>query len=213
MEESHAEPNQSEYDLSRLMFFSDAVFAIVITLLVLPLTDEVDLPRNADIAREVWALWPKMTTFAISFLVVGQFWIVHHRMYGMFVGCDRGLIRIALLSLLTVSFMPFPAALLGLNSSEDRFAVVFYAISMSLTSFSLSVTWLYALRRGLVDKRIGRSRRRDVTVRSLASTGVFVVSIGAAFLGLFPAVVCWLLLLPVVRNAAARHQRSRPVPT
>jgi uncharacterized membrane protein len=211
MAESQAERNQSAFDLNRLVFFSDAVFAIVITLLVLPLTAEVDLPPGADLAGEVWALWPKMVSFVVSFLVVGQFWTVHHRMYSQFVGCDRGLLRIDLLSLLTVSFMPFPAALLGGDTSDDRFPVVFYAVSMSLTSLSFTVTWLYAQRAGLVDERIGHARRLELTVRSFATTGVFVASIGAAFLGLLPAVLCWLVLLPLVREAAVRRQRSRPV--
>ncbi len=59
------------------MFFSDAVFAIVITLLVLPLTAEIELPESTtDLAHQV-ELWPKVVSFLVSFLVIGQFWIAH----------------------------------------------------------------------------------------------------------------------------------------
>jgi len=67
----------------RLVFFSDAVFAIVITLLVLPLTAEIHLPEgDGGLARQVLAQWPTVLTFVVSFLVIGQFWIAHHRTFG-----------------------------------------------------------------------------------------------------------------------------------
>ena len=107
----------------RLVFFSDAVFAIVITLLILPLAAEVELPETTGgVAHQVGELWPRILTFIVSFLVVGQFWIAHHRMFDRLQRYDTGLLWLNLLSLLTVSFMPFPTAVLGANSTvDDRF--------------------------------------------------------------------------------------------
>ncbi len=73
---------ESTLSFERLVFFSDAVFAIVITLLVLPLAVDVELPESeGGLAYQVWALWPKGLTFMIAFLVIGQFWMAHHRMF------------------------------------------------------------------------------------------------------------------------------------
>jgi len=69
------------------------------------------------------------------------------------------------------------------------------------------VTWLYALRGGLVDETLDRSTAQDVTRRSLATSGVFLVSIGAAFLGLPAALLCWLVLIPAIRVLLARRHR------
>ncbi|MGH3314635.1 MAG: TMEM175 family protein [Nocardioidaceae bacterium] len=213
MGETAEDRDQSTYDLERLVVFSDGVFAIVITLLVLPLTAEVDIPPTDDLAGEIFAMWPRVVTFLVSFLVVGQFWMVHHRVYSRFTGCTGGLIRISLLSLLTVCFLPFPAALLGEHTTAgDQFPVVFYATCLTLTSVSFTATWLYAKSHGLVDPGLDAALTREMTTRSLVTSGVFVLSIGAAFFGLVAAVLCWMVLLPLVRNAVVRMQRTRAVP-
>ena len=201
--------------LDRIVFFSDAVFAIVITLLVLPITVDVELPASAGgLAREVWSLWPKMLSFVVSFLVIGQFWIAHHRMFGHLRRYDHALLWLNLLTLLTVSFLPFPTALLGAHSkSDDHFAVVFYAASMTVASLALTVTWLYANRVGrLVDPALDRHLADTITTRSLLTSALFLASVAAAFAGgLAAAAPFWLVLLPAARLLLARRQRRRPV--
>jgi uncharacterized membrane protein len=196
----------------RVIFFSDAVFAIVITLLVLPLTGESLLSGNGDTAAQVIDLLPRILTFVVSFLVVGQFWIAHHRTFGRIRRADPGLIRLNLLALLTVAFMPFPAALLGARSSStDQFAVVF-AASMTLTSVLFTITWLYAWRRRLVDPGMGIPEARVITLRALVSTGIFVVSIPAALLGLPVAIALWLVVMPATRRVVSRWARPTAHP-
>ncbi|MGZ4507944.1 MAG: TMEM175 family protein [Blastococcus sp.] len=198
---------ESPLGLERLVFFSDAVFAIVITLLVLPLTAEVRLPEH-DLERAVLALWPPVLMFVVSFLVVGQFWIAHHRNFGLIDRQDRTLLWLNLLTLLTVAFMPFPAALLGAHSTaHDAFPFVLYAASMTVTSLALTATWLHAVRRGLVRRSVDRADARDVTRRAFATTAVFAVSVPAAALGLPVALACWLVLLPAVRALVTRRHR------
>jgi hypothetical protein len=81
MGESPVATDARPLSLERVIFFSDAVFAIVITLLVLPITTDVELPAgHGGSAHQVWALWPRVLSFVVSFLVIGQFWIAHHRM-------------------------------------------------------------------------------------------------------------------------------------
>ena len=193
----------------RLVFFSDAVFAIVITLLVLPLTAEIDLPEGAGgLAGRVLDEWPKVLTFVVSFLVIGQFWTAHHRTFGLIRRDDTGLLWLNLAILLTVAFMPFPAALLGARQgSDDAFPVVFFAASMTLTSCALTATWLYAARRGLVRASVGRDLIRLVTIRALVTSGLFRLSVPAALLGLPVAVVCRAGVSPLARALVVRLLR------
>ncbi len=198
-------------EFERVVFFSDAVFAIVITLLVLPLTAEIDLPeQSADLAHDIWQQWPRVLSFAVSFLVIGQFWIAHHRMFTHLRAYDNVLIWLNLVSLLSVCFLPFPAAVLGARSSEhDQFPAMFYAASMTFTSLCLTLTWLYAATRGhLVSPDLDRQTRRQFTVRSVATTAIFLLSVAAAAMGLYVALAFWLVLLPAVRFALGRHQRA-----
>ena len=208
-----APPAASDSPLSfeRLVFFSDAVFAIVITLLVLPLAVDVELPESdGGLAYQVWALWPKGLTFVIAFLVIGQFWMAHHRMFSHLNRFDQGLLWANLICLMTVCFMPFPAALLGsVNIETDHFAVIFFAASMSVVSIAMSATWVYAVKRGLVEPSQDSVEISEFTARSFATTAVFVLSIGLAFLGLWAATLCWLVLLPFVRVAVGRIVRRR----
>lgn len=134
--------------LERMVFFSDAVFAIVITLLVLPITAEVELDEaGGGLAHQVWALWPRILSFLISFLVIGQFWIAHHRMFGLIRRIDRAMLGINLVGLLTITFLPLPTAILGADTPPgDAFPAVFYAISLSAASFMLAFTWGSSLR-------------------------------------------------------------------
>ena len=204
----------SALGFERVVFFSDGVFAIVITLLVLPLTGEIRLPEGAGTAAQVVAMLPRIVTFVVSFLVVGQFWIAHRRTFGRIRRTDPGLVWLNLLTLLTVAFMPFPAALLGARTSgsHDQFAVVFFAASMTLTSALFTVTWLYAWRRRLADPDVGAIEARSLTLRGLVSTAVIAVSVPAALLGLPVAVAIWLGVLPAARRLAGRRARPSPTP-
>jgi hypothetical protein len=103
--------------------------------------------------------------------------------------------------------MPFPAALLGSRSTaDDAFPVVFYAASLTLTSAALTGSWLYAVRRRLVDESLSAEQTTGITLRALATTAVFAASVGAAFLGLPVAVAFWLVVLPVIRLIVTRRR-------
>jgi uncharacterized membrane protein len=202
--------DDSALGFERVVFFSDAVFAIAITLLVLPLTAEIDLSEGGSLGSQVADLWPSVLTFVVSFLVVGQFWIAHHRTFGQLRRVDPTVIWLNLILLLTVAFMPFPAALLrARDTSEDALAVVLFAASMTVTSLVLTGTWLYAVRRGLTAPERLPGDLRRTTLRAVATTVVFALSIGAGFLGLGPAVACWLGILPAARLLVVRR-RSEP---
>jgi TMEM175 potassium channel family protein len=190
----------------RLVFFSDAVFAIVITLLVLPLTAEIDLPKGGEgLASAVLDRWPTVLTFVVSFLVIGQFWTAHHRTFGLLDREDQALLWLNLVTLLSVAFMPFPAALLGAPSeTDDAFPVVFFAASMTLTSCALTATWIYAARAGLVRPSVGADRVRQVTVRAILTSVIFALSVPASLLGLPVAIALWLGVLPLARTFVGR---------
>jgi uncharacterized membrane protein len=207
---SGAPATESSLGFERIVFFSDAVYAIVITLLVLPLTAEIELPEGeGGLAHQVLALWPSVLTFGVSFLVIGQFWIAHHRTFSHLRRHDLGLMWFNVVALMTVAFMPFPAALLGSHSTaDDAFPVVFYAASLTLTSAALTALWLYAVREGLLDPSLTTRQTGAITLRAFATTAVFAASVGAAFAGLTVAVTFWLVVLPAVRLWLTRREHA-----
>src|SRR5215469_4861142 len=95
---------------SRLEAFSDGVFAIVITLLIL----DIHAPSTASLSvHDLRPLLPHIATFVLSFIIVGVYWVAHHHMLHFIRQVDRNLLWLNLLLLLCVVFIPFPASLLG----------------------------------------------------------------------------------------------------
>ena len=122
--------------LERLAFFSDAVFAIAMTLLVI----EVRLPElhavtDQTLAQALVDLLPNYIGFIISFLVIGRFWTGHHRLLAMIDEADPALVRANLLMLMAIAFMPFPTAVLS-DYSLLRVAIGFYTAYLLLVGLT-----------------------------------------------------------------------------
>jgi uncharacterized membrane protein len=190
--------DHDRHSFERLTFFSDAVFAIAITLLAL----EIRLPAGADSATDreltlaLLGMWHKYLAFIISFLVIGTFWISHHRKFRFILRYDSNLLSINLLFLMTIAFMPFPSSVISENA--NRTATIFYALIMSLAGLLSTAIWVYAEHNNrLIDAQLDKATRRRLLYGPLLSTGVFVLSIGLAFLNPGLARLSWLLLLAV----------------
>jgi uncharacterized membrane protein len=184
-----------EYE--RVLFFSDAVFAIAITLLVVDLRVP-NLVLNAG--EELKADGHKILSFGISFVVIGLFWLGHHHLFRYITALDRRLILLNLLFLGTIAFLPYPTALLSATNGEQVASTVFYAACVAATGVMELLIWLYATRAGdLVPASISPTRRRYETTRLLPVPLVFALSIPVAFASPLAAQLSWLLLVPIGR--------------
>lgn len=193
-----AGPEQEDLGLERLVFFSDAVFAIAITLLVL----EIRLPAlegavsDAALRSALLALWPRFLSFLISFLVVAVFWVGHHRRFRFIRRYDSRLIWLNLLLLMSVAFVPFPTSILG--EYGNRTATIFYALTIAWIGLVQLGLWLYASGGNrLTVAALPAAEKRRETLRLLAAPAVFLVSIGIAWFNDDVAKFSWLLLLPI----------------
>lgn len=178
--------NQSEQNalsFERIVFFSDAVFAIVITLLVL----EIKVPHLKETSEtalrsELLHLLPKFIGFLASFLIIGLMWFEHHRIFRYIKNFDGGLIWRNLLFLLSISFIPFPTAL----SSEyfwSKTAFIFYSLSFAFAGLTKLWIWIYASSNNLLISEIA-----DENLVSKISKRSLAVPLGAslaAFLSIF----------------------------
>jgi uncharacterized membrane protein len=183
--------------LERLIFFSDAVFAIAITLLSL----DIRLPAEqagldaSGLGSALAGLWHQYLAFVISFLVIGTFWMGHHRKFHYIRRYDNRLLALNLLMLMVVAFVPFPTSVL--SQSGNITATLMYAVVMALAGVVMTGLWLYAAHRDrLIDPGLTARQRRAQVVAPLATTAVFVVSICVAFVVNEAARLIWLLALP-----------------
>jgi uncharacterized membrane protein len=134
---------------SRLEAFSDGVFAIAITLLVL----EFRVPDGdgTRLGHDLIHLWPSALAYVVSFGTIGVIWVNHHAIIDRVSGADRVLLFLNLLLMATVAFIPFPTSVLArhLGGPGDRAAAVFFASSLLLMAVGFAVVNWHALRAGL----------------------------------------------------------------
>jgi TMEM175 potassium channel family protein len=185
--------HQDELPLGRLEAFSDGVFAIAITLLVLELG--VDMSQGENLAQALIEQWPAYLAYVTSFLTLGVIWIAHSTMTNAFRAADSVLYRINLIVLLIASFLPFPTRLIGefVNDPDaQRVAAVFYGLSLLALNLSLTAFARY----GFVRRRLVKDHIDDLTVEAVVSRGpslaAYVVAIGISWL--VPLVAIFLFL-------------------
>lgn len=200
---------QHRLGLDRVIFFSDAVFAIAITVLVL----EIRVPEGVDTADAqqllilLGELWHKYLAYFISFWVIGLYWLSHHRKFLLIKRFDYRLLTLNLLLLMVIAFIPFPTAIL--SESSNRTATIFYALVMAAGGLVTAALWWHAARNHrLIDPHISRKRQWQEVTAPLVTAGVFLISIGLAFLGGGLVRLFWALILPVA-FISSRRQYAR----
>jgi uncharacterized membrane protein len=194
---SRNEQLDDETGLERLVFFSDAVFAIAITLLAL----EIQLPveatglSNLQLTNSLVEIWPRYLSFMISFLVIGNFWIAHHRRFRFVTRYDTRLLLLNLLMLMCIAFIPFPTSVLSENG--NRTATIFYALSIAVTGLMSAVLWWYVSRENrLIGNTIDARTARRHLLSILTIPVVFLLSIGIAYINPDLAKFSWILTAP-----------------
>ena len=184
-------------DVERTVFFSDAVFAIAITLLALEIRVP-EVPDNSEALQgALLGLWPKFFSFMISFWFVGTYWVAHHRVFHYIRGYDRRLLFINLLFLMWIVLLPFSSSLLG-EYGDRQLVVIIYAAHISLAGLSLQWVWWYASRdTRLMDTAHLDRREFRYNELGLSVPLVFLLSIGVSFISVRATEYFWFLAFVV----------------
>ena len=197
----------------RVLFFSDAVFAIAITLLVVDIRVPIVAGGTIDSASKLHAAVPEIRSFAISFAVIGLFWLGHHGMFGHITVLNRNLMLLNLLFLATAAFLPYPTALFS-AASDQVTATVFYASCVAAAGLAEAAIWIYAitarnLMRGRIDPRV----RRYYLARLLPPPLVFALTIPVALVSPQTASYLWLTIIVmgvVLRRTMSPEEGEEP---
>ncbi len=186
MEEAKHDESKLKFQLERLVFFSDGVFAIAITLLVI----EIKVPETTEFTDHSLLQYLSHTLFKfigfiISFGIVGHYWSVHHRIYGYVTRYTSTLFWVNLIYLLSVVILPFSSGLLGEYSTHMEMKVPYsiYVINMCFTGFANCLLWIYVSnpKRDMLTRKISKSRIRLGLSRSLIIPVVFLISLVISF--------------------------------
>lgn len=204
------EPDQ-ELGLNRIVYFSDAVMAIAITLLAVNIrVPQIPAPASASqLGFSLVGMLPEALSFLISFIVIGVYWMAHHRYFGYIKRYDARLMWLNLLFLLFIVVLPFFSTLLGsygnLTVAETLYALVIAGIGLSMLAI-----WAYASQdHRLIDAELDPDFIRGTFPLAIATPLIFLASIPVAFVqpGLAP-LVWWLVPLVGLGWRLARRRRG-----
>jgi uncharacterized membrane protein len=199
--------DRDSVEFSRTLAFTDGLFAIAATLLVIDLAVPVLHVDHSvhELADGLNDESEKFISFFISFAVIGRYWLAHHAFFSQLSRMDTGLIRLNLVYLAFIAFLPFPTALLGEHFSNPL-SIVIYAVNVAIVSGMEVVLFSRAQNHDLLQKRLPRDVYRFGVAMSLAPVLFFIVSIPIAFVSTTLAVCVWFLGIPL----AAISERWKP---
>lgn len=169
-------PVVDRWGTGRIEAFSDGVFAIAITLLIL----EVGVPESefGNLWRGIAHQWPAYLAYATSFITIGGIWLVHHGIFRRLEYANSWVMRINLGLLMAVSFLPFPTKLLAEaihDRDTERVAVIFYGAALLVISLLLSALWGVIRReRDLLKPEVSEQEINALLVATTPSLGFYV---------------------------------------
>lgn len=190
----------------RLEAFSDGVFAIAATLLVL----EFGIAHHGDVGRQLVELWPAYLSYVTSFVTIGIIWMNHHHTVSLMGRTDRTMLFINNLLLLTIAFLPFPTKLVGdyLHHGGEESAVLAYAGTLVVMATLHQVWWQYARRnRRLIADDVPESALRAVDRAYAPGIALYGLVFGVAFASPLAAVLITFAIAAFYLPSAALFDR------
>jgi uncharacterized membrane protein len=201
----------NRWETGRTEAFSDGVFAIAITLLVL----EISVPADAfdDLWSGILHEWPAYLGYATSFLTIGGIWLAHHGVFRRLRYANNYVMRINLLLLMAVSFLPFPTGLVAeaiRDRSAERTAAIFYGVCLLAIALLFSALWGAVARdRELLKPEVTDDEVNAILLAASPSIGFYAATIGLAVVAPRAAAFGYLVIAVV---AVLRVRGDEPAP-
>lgn len=188
---------KKEFQLERMILFSDAVFAIAITLLIL----EIKVPELKGVISEsavlesLGHLLPKFIGFFLSFFLIGLYWVIHHRMFGFLIDYTRRLVNLNLVFLLSIVLMPFSTAFYSDYLLPDRIHLI------TPLAFYVANIWFIAIMNFKLWGYIGEPKNKI----SAGIPGPFFIKLARIRSLIVPSVFSLMIPVAFVAPVAARY--------
>lgn len=181
---------------TRLEAFSDGIFAIAMTLLVL----EIRLPEEVQpgtLGTALLHLWRSYLAFLTSFATIGVMWVNHHRVFNLIRRTDQGVLALNLLLMLGVSFLPFPTLVVArhIHTPDASMAAMFFNGTLTAIAFAWGFLWRYAARRShLLDDQVDHRSVHGISRQYLLGPLYYIVAFIVAIFSPLTSVILDLLL-------------------
>jgi uncharacterized membrane protein len=184
---------RGELGLNRIEAFSDGVFAIVVTLLVLDLAVPAlrDPGSARELANRLAAQLPRLFSWLISFIIVCKFWLNHHHVLGLARHANYAMVWLNSLFLMFQSFIPFPTALMG-QYADNPLAVSLFGVVMALNTLAFMLLHAYILRNLLKPELVG-TQDPHIMLKSFVGPLSYLIGVAVSWLSVDAAFVVYLV--------------------
>jgi len=207
LEKPGEDDERGRVSLGRLLAFSDGVFAIAITILVL----DLDVPEgltDAALRAELGQLTPRLLSAALSFAIIGRFWIAHHALFDRIRTADRPLLVLGTALLAPIVLIPFATKLLA-EYVNTAIAVIAYSVTVAAAALAEFAVLAYGTRRRAMDQSRPAAVRAQLAGAG-AAAAAFLMAIPVALFSPAAAMGCWLLTVVPGGWLTRRDRWRRP---
>lgn len=209
-------PEKKESQIERVIFFSDAVFAIAITLLVIDLKVPIIKGAITDQNFLVALLdeLPQISGFILSFFIIGLYWFVHHNIFGFVINYTKKLVWINLIFLFTIALMPFSTAVYSEYSFSPKYINLLapfgvYVVNILMIGIMNFILNSYIFNpKNKVAECYSQSYAKFGKIRSLAIPVVFLFALSVGFINVSLG-KSMLFLIAIVMPVLGRMQRKQ----
>jgi uncharacterized membrane protein len=187
---------QRQLRLEHITSFADAIFAFSITFMAITI-DIPNLAQNLTQAQVIDKLLqsiPEFEIYAISFFVIGVYWIAYHQIFNQIVNSDMTVTWLTLIFLFFITLIPF-ATNMQIGFGYPILFVLF-ALVLAMAGALLTITWLHATKNKLIDKDLTRIEIHTISLEAIVPTVVYFLSILVSFSDLQIAYYFWILIMP-----------------
>lgn len=206
--------NPYELGKGRVEALSDGIFAIAMTILVLGFKLP-ELPSNApnsQVAPMILALWPTFITYAVAFIGLGVYWILHHLVFHVVRSVDRTLLWLNILFFLFISVLPFSVQLMN-QFPRAQVAPVLFGVNLALAGWLLNFQWMYILAHPrMMMESLPRSYREAVGLRVALAPVTATLTALICFWSVSTSLVIYFLILPYYFLPTKQEMKRRHAP-
>lgn len=191
------ESSKLHVKLEHVIFFSDAIFAFSITIVLLSI-QVPQLPSNAtesDLVTVLWKLLPSFESYAISFAVIGIYWVLYHKVFNRITGSHPLIIGFNLVFLFFITLISI-FTVLNINYGSFHLVFILYTVILTLTGSTLAIIWSIAIKTRSIQNDMTPSLTKVFLLNSMTPPIVFLISIGISFLSIDIAQYFWLTIFP-----------------
>jgi uncharacterized membrane protein len=187
---------QHQLRLEHIISFADAIFAFSITFMAISI-DIPNLAQNLTQAQVIDKLLqsiPEFEIYAISFFVIGVYWIAYHQMFNQIVNSDMTMTWLTLLFIFFITLIPFATNMqIGFGY---HILFVLFALVLAMAGTLLTITWLHATKNKLIDKHLTQREIHSILLEGIIPTVVYFLSILISFIDLQAAYYFWIVIMP-----------------